>query len=134
MKERIGFIGLGAMGLPMAKNILKKGYQVTAYDIVPQRVEELIPSGAIGAASSKEVAEQSDVIITMVPSSSHSWEAILGSGGVIEGVKKGAVVIDMSTIDPVTTRAIAARGLRFSSTHCIPSAGDRKELRAIVVH
>ena len=109
MKERIGFIGLGAMGLPMAKNILKNGYTVTAYDIVTERVEELTSSGAIGASSSREVAEQSDVIITMVPSSSHSREAILGSDGVIQGVKKGAIVIDMSTIDPVTTRDIAAK-------------------------
>ena len=109
MKERIGFIGLGAMGLPMAKNILKSGYQVTAYDIVPERIGALTPSGAIGASSSKEVAEQSDIVITMVPSSSHSWEALLGSGGVIEGVRKGAIVIDMSTIDPVTTRNIAVK-------------------------
>ena len=90
MKEKIGFIGLGAMGLPMSKNVLKKGYQVTAYDIVKERVDELVTSGATGASSSKDVAEHSDVVITMVPSSPHAREAILGSAGVIEGIKEGA--------------------------------------------
>ena len=109
MKEKIGFIGLGAMGLPMSKNVLKKGYQVTAYDIVKQRLEEAIKSGAREASSPREVAERSDVVITMVPSSPHSREAILGSSGVIEGIMEGATVIDMSTIDPVTTREIAEK-------------------------
>ena len=107
MKEKIGFIGLGAMGLPMSQNLLKKGYELTVYDIVTERVESVAKQGAETATSCKKVAERSDVIITMLPSSPHVREAILGTEGVIEGVKRGSVVIDMSTIDPVTTREIA---------------------------
>jgi 3-hydroxyisobutyrate dehydrogenase len=117
MKERIGFIGLGAMGLPMSKNVVRKGYAVTAYDIAKPRLDELVGFGAKAAASAKEVAEQSDIVITMVPSSPHAREAILGEKGVIKGIAQGAVVIDMSTIDPVTTReisaALAARGVKM---------------------
>jgi len=96
MKERIGFIGLGAMGLPMSKNVLRKGYPVTAYDIAKSRLDEIVAFGAKAAASAMEVAGQSDIVITMVPSSPHAREA------------KGGIVIDMSTIDPVTTREISA--------------------------
>ncbi len=109
MKEKIGFIGLGAMGLPMCKNVIKKGYPVTAFDIVPEKLDELIAFGAACAGSAREVAERSEIIITMVPSSPHSREAILGEKGVIHGVREGAIVIDMSTIDPVTTRDISAQ-------------------------
>jgi 3-hydroxyisobutyrate dehydrogenase len=109
MKEKIGFIGLGAMGLPMAKNVMKKGYHLTAYDIDQKRLEAITGFGAAPAASAREVAERSDIIITMVPASPHAREAILGEEGVIRGVRKGSIVIDMSTIDPVTTRDISAR-------------------------
>jgi 3-hydroxyisobutyrate dehydrogenase len=107
MKEKIGFIGLGAMGFPMSKNVIRRGYEVTAYDIVKSRLDELVGFGAKAAASAREVAEKSDITITMVPSSPHAKEAILGEKGVIKGIVKGAVVIDMSTIDPVTTREIS---------------------------
>jgi len=107
MKERIGFIGLGAMGLPMAKNVIKKGYSVTAYDIVNERLAELVAFGAAGASSATEVGERSDTVITMLPSSPHAREAILGGKGVIRGIREGSIVIDMSTIDPVTTRDIS---------------------------
>lgn len=107
MAREIGFIGLGAMGSPMSKNLIKKGYKLTVYDIVNERMEASVKLGADAARSSKEVAERSDVIIIIVPSSPHVREVILGKGGVIEGVKKGSVVIDMSTIDPLTTREIA---------------------------
>ena len=107
MKETIGFIGLGAMGLPMAQNLLSAGYTLTVYDIVDHGVEATVKQGAKATTSAKEVAGNSDVIITMLPSSPHVREAILGTEGVIEGIKKGSTVIDMSTIDPVTTREIA---------------------------
>lgn len=107
MKEKIGFIGLGAMGAPMSQNLLKKGYKLTVYDIVDERVEAVARQGAEAVTSSKEVAERTDVIITMLPSSPHVREVILGTAGVIEGVTRGSIVIDMSTIDPVTTREIA---------------------------
>lgn len=117
MKERIGFIGLGAMGLPMSKNVIRKGYEVTAYDIVKPRLDALVTLGAKAGTSAKDVAEQSDIVITMVPSSPHAKEAILGEKGVIKGIRKGTVVIDMSTIDPVTTReisgALAEKGVKM---------------------
>ncbi|MAH21341.1 MAG: hypothetical protein CMO12_00840 [Thaumarchaeota archaeon] len=106
MKEEIGFIGLGAMGLPMAQNLLNGGYTLTVYDIVDERVEAAVKQGAEAAPSSKEVAKSSDVIITMLPSSPHVREVILGTEGVLEGIKRSSAVIDMSTIDPVTTREI----------------------------
>jgi len=109
MKEKIGFIGLGAMGLPMSKNVIRKGYSVTAYDIAKPRLDELVAFGAARAVSAEEVAGQSEIVITMVPSSPHAREAILGEKGVIRGIKEGCVVIDMSTIDPVTTRDIAEK-------------------------
>jgi len=107
MKEKIGFIGLGAMGGPMSKNLLKKGYELTVYDLVSARMEAVVKEGAEAARSSKEVAEKSDVVITIVPSSPHVREVILGKEGVLEGVRKGSIVIDMSTIDPVTSREIS---------------------------
>ena len=107
MEEKIGFIGLGAMGGPMSKNLLKKGYKLAVYDIVNARVKAAVKEGAEAASSSKDVAEKSDVIITIVPSSPHVREVILGKDGVLEGVRKGSIVIDMSTIDPVTTREIS---------------------------
>jgi len=107
MEKRIGFIGLGAMGNPMSKNLIKKGYKLTVYDIVNEKTEAIVKEGAEPARSSKEVAEKSEVIITMVLSSPHVREVILGKGGIIEGVKKGSIVIDMSTIDPMTTREIS---------------------------
>jgi 3-hydroxyisobutyrate dehydrogenase len=109
MKEKIGFIGLGAMGLPMCKNVIKNGYPVTAYDLVSERLDTLGAFGAAHAGSPRDVAARSDIIITMVPSSPHAREAILGKEGVIQGVKAGSIVIDMSTIDPVTTRDIAEK-------------------------
>lgn len=109
MKERIGFIGLGAMGLPMSKNVIRKGYSVTAYDIAPERLADLVAFGAAAAFSAMEVGERSDIVITMVPSSPHAREAILGDKGVIRGIRKDSIVIDMSTIDPVTTREISEK-------------------------
>lgn len=106
MNQRIGFIGLGAMGGPMAKNVIKNGYTLTVYDLARERTAPLVEAGATVAGSCREVAKASEIIITMVPSSPHAREAILGKEGVIEGVNKGSIVIDMSTIDPVTTREI----------------------------
>lgn len=105
--ERIGFIGLGAMGGPMAKNLVKKGFGLTVFDVVTEKMEPLKGVGAEGAASCKEVAEKCPIIITMLPSSPHVNEAVLGPKGIFEGVQKGSVLIDMSTIDPITTREIA---------------------------
>lgn len=105
--ERIGFIGLGAMGGPMAKNLVKKGFGLTVFDVVTEKMEPLKGVGAEGAASCKEVAEKCPIVITMLPSSPHVNEAVLGPKGIFEGIREGSVLIDMSTIDPITTREIA---------------------------
>ena len=81
MQEKIGFIGLGAMGLPMSRNLIKKGYKLTVYDKTLQRAKSLVSEGAQVAGSSKEVAGRSDVIIIMVPSSPQVREVILGKEG-----------------------------------------------------
>lgn len=109
MSKSIGFIGLGAMGKPIAGNLIRKGFNLTVYDIRPEPVDELAELGARAAASSAEVARQSDIIITMLLSAPHVREAVLGEMGVIRGVRPGSVLIDMSTIDPETTREVSRR-------------------------
>ena len=108
-KETIGFIGLGIMGLPMARNLLKAGYPVAAYNRTPSKSAELAEDGAATAASPREVAESASVIITMVTDSPDVEEVVLGANGVIEGLRPGSVLIDMSTISPSVTRDIAGR-------------------------
>jgi 3-hydroxyisobutyrate dehydrogenase len=108
-KEKIGFIGLGAMGSPMSQNLIKKGYDLTVCDLIAKRVEPLKKMGAKIADTPKAVAEKSDVVITIVLSSPDVRAAILGENGVIEGIREGATVIDMSTIDPVTTREVSQK-------------------------
>lgn len=105
MTERIGFIGLGIMGLPMAKNLMAAGYALTVFDIDERRTEGL--SKARKASTSREVAATSDIIITMLPNSPHVKEAVLGKDGVLEGAQSGAILIDMSSISPLASKEIA---------------------------
>ena len=113
----IGFIGLGIMGKPMAKNLRKAGYELAVYDIVDAAVEELAREGAIPCASIAEVAKQSEVIITMLPNSPHVKEVVLGNGGVIDHAKEGTLLIDMSSIAPAVSievhDALKAKGIRM---------------------
>jgi len=109
VSERLGFIGLGKMGRPMARNLLRAGFALTVHNRSRAPVEALAREGAAPASSSKEVAEKSDVIITMLPDTPDVEAVILGPGGVIEGARPGSVVMDMSTILPSAGRAIAAR-------------------------
>ena len=104
----VGFVGLGIMGRPMVRNLMKAGYSLTVYDIVATSMEEMATDGAKPASSAKEVAEKASVVITMVPDSADSEAAILGSNGVLEGASKGAVIIDMSSIAPSMSQKIAA--------------------------
>ena len=108
MAKRIGFIGLGIMGKPMCRNLIKAGFPVTVYNRSRAAVEVVASYGAAPAKSSKEVAEKSDVVITIVTDSPDVEGVVLGRNGVIEGAKKGLTVIDMSTISPQVTRRIAA--------------------------
>ncbi len=105
---RVGFIGLGIMGRPMAQNLLKGGFPVIVYSRSKQAVDELVVSGAASAGSPKSVAELSDVVITMVTDSEAVSEVALGKSGVIEGAHEGLVLMDMSTISPEATRTISA--------------------------
>ncbi len=107
MKKTSGFIGLGIMGKPMAKNLLKAGYSLLVFDLNKAAMEELVREGALPAGSSKEVAERTELIITMLPDSPDVKAVILGKGGVLEGIKPNSVVIDMSSINPLVSQEIA---------------------------
>ena len=116
-EKNIGFVGLGIMGRPMAKNLIKAGYSLTVYDMVGTAVEEVVNEGAVAAASAADVAEASSLTITMVPDSADSEAAILGPGGVLEGAASGSAVIDMSSIAPGMSQKIGtacdAAGVEF---------------------
>jgi len=107
--RKIGFIGLGVMGKPMALNLLKAGHELTVYDVVPERVNELVQAGARRGSSGKDVAARSEVVITMLPNSPHVRTAVLGADGVLEGAKPGTILVDMSSIAPSASKEIAAQ-------------------------
>lgn len=106
---KVGFIGLGIMGKPMCKNILKAGYEVTVFDINIETIEELEKCGAKKAKTPKEVGENCEVLITMLPNSPHVKSVLFGENGAIEGLKPESVVIDMSSINPVESKNIAKK-------------------------
>lgn len=103
---KVGFIGLGIMGKPMSKNMLKAGYDLVVMDHQQAPVDELVAAGAASAGSPKAVAEQTEIIITMLPNSPHVKEVVLGENGIIEGAKPGTVVIDMSSIAPLASKEV----------------------------
>jgi 3-hydroxyisobutyrate dehydrogenase len=109
MADRVGLIGLGIMGKPMARNLLKAGIALTVYNRTRAKADELVAEGAKVAGSPAEVAQASDVIITIVTNSPDVEQVVLGEKGVIEGVQKDTVLIDMSTISPEVTRTIGDR-------------------------
>ena len=104
---KIGLIGLGIMGKPMAKNMLKAGYDLTVSDLNKANVDEVVAAGA-KAASNKEIGETCDVVMTMLPNSPHVKSVMLGENGVASFMKPGSVFIDMSSINPVASKEIAA--------------------------
>ena len=108
MKQRLGYIGLGQMGGGMARRLLECGYSVTVYDVRPEAIQGLVEKGANGAISPREVAEQSDLVFSSLPNPAIAEEVALSSDGVAAGLKKDAVYIEMSTIDPATVRKIGA--------------------------
>ncbi len=109
MTERIGFIGLGAMGKGMASNLQNKGFQLSVFDIDPQPVAVLVQLGAIAAASIAELTESSDIVVTMLPGSPEVDTVVLGEGGVLAHGRDGMLLLDMSTVDPLTTDNLARR-------------------------
>ncbi|MBN1265354.1 MAG: NAD-binding protein [Anaerolineales bacterium] len=108
MTKRIGYIGLGLMGKPMARNLMKAGYEVMVHNRSQASVKELAAEGARAASSPREVAENSDIIFTNLPDSPDVEQVVLGKNGIAEGCRPGMIVIDNSTIKPETARSIAA--------------------------
>jgi 2-hydroxy-3-oxopropionate reductase len=115
--ETIGFVGLGVMGRPMVRNLIKAGYKVIAYDLNAEAVREAVQNGAAAAASVRDIAGGVPILITMLPDSPDVRAVILGQGGAIEALKRGSTVVDMSTISPQVTReiaeALAQQGVTF---------------------
>ena len=107
--KAIAFVGLGNMGLPMVANLIKAGYRVHAADVRREAVEAAVAQGALAAESAAEATGRAEIVITMVPSSPEVEIAYLGPKGVLEGARPGQIAIDMSTIDPATTRKVGAR-------------------------
>jgi 2-hydroxy-3-oxopropionate reductase len=107
--KTIGFIGLGVMGKPMARNLLKARCPLIVYDVRPEPVRELVTAGAQAGVSAKDVAARSDVVITMLPNSPEVKDAVFGNNGVAEGIRSGSIFVDMSSIAPLASQEISAR-------------------------
>lgn len=105
-KERIGVIGLGIMGKPMARNLMTSGHEVVVYDLFPEPVEELVTDGAVLGTSPADVASKSDITVVMVQNSPQSTTVALGENGIIEAADKGQLVVDMSSIAPLISQKI----------------------------
>jgi 2-hydroxy-3-oxopropionate reductase len=110
MAEKVGFIGLGIMGRPMAKNLMEAGYELVLHNRSPEKAEELAKEGnATAAESPRQVAQACDLVITMLPDSPDVEAVVAGEGGVLEGIRDGALLVDMSTISPVVTKELSAK-------------------------
>jgi 2-hydroxy-3-oxopropionate reductase len=127
MTQSIGFIGLGIMGRPMAKNLVKAGYPLVVHSRSRGPVDDVVKAGARAASSPKEVASQCDVLITMLPNSPDVEQVALGKDGIIEGAKSGLIFVDMSTISPIVSqkvgKALAAKGVKMLDA---PVSGGEK--------
>lgn len=145
---RIGFIGLGIMGKPMARNLLKAGHELTVYDVVQANMDEVVSAGAAAAASGMEVARRSDVVITMLPNSPHVRQAVTCEDGILAGARPGLWYVDMSSIAPGMSQEIstlcAQKGVRMvdapvsggepkavDGTLAIMAGGDREVFDAL---
>jgi 2-hydroxy-3-oxopropionate reductase len=106
IEMKIGFIGLGIMGKPMVKNLLKVGHEVVVFDVIQSNIDNVVEAGARAAASSKAVAEECGLIITMLPNSPHVKTVICGENGVLEGAKEGTILVDMSSIAPLASQEL----------------------------
>lgn len=106
--EKIGFIGLGIMGKPMARNLMRAGYPLTVYNRSEGAMREFVSEGAAAGSSPRDVAEKVDVVVAMLPNSPEVREVVAGKDGILEGCRKGQVVVDMSSIAPLTSRELCA--------------------------
>ncbi|MBT2396652.1 2-hydroxy-3-oxopropionate reductase [Streptomyces sp. ISL-100] len=131
---KIGFIGLGIMGSPMSENLLKAGYDVTGYTLEQPKIDRLVAAGGKGASSIAEAVKDADVIITMVPASPQVEAIAYGPDGILENAKKGALLIDMSSITPQTSidlgKAGAEKGLRVLDAPV--SGGEAGAIEAVL--
>ena len=129
---KLGFVGLGIMGSPMARNLMKGGHEVVAFDVVPVLLENAVAAGAQRGASCPDVAARSAIVITMLPDGPEVEQAVLGPGGVLEGAGAGTTIVDMSSISPLVSQKIAAaagaKGVRFLDAPV--SGGEPKAIDA----
>ncbi len=109
MAEKVGFVGLGIMGRPMAKNLIEAGHELVLYNRTKEKAEELAGEGAAVAGSPREVAESSDIVVTMLPDSPDVAAVVAGEDGMLEGIREGSLIVDMSTISPVVARELAGK-------------------------
>jgi 2-hydroxy-3-oxopropionate reductase len=114
---KVAFVGLGIMGKPMCRNLIKAGHQLTVFDIAPEAVQAAVEAGAAAAGSAAEAAKEAEAVITMLPDGPEVESAVLGPAGVLEGAAPGSLIVDMSSISPLVAQkagaACAARGVRF---------------------
>lgn len=127
---KIGFIGLGIMGKPMAKNLLKAGHELYVNDHNAEAVADVVEAGATAVANGKEAAEKADLVITMLPNSPHVKAVALGEGGIIEGAREGLIYVDMSSIAPLASREVAA-GLEKAGVRMLDAPVSGGEPKAI---
>src|SRR5512143_2770033 len=122
---RIGFIGLGNMGGPMAANLIKAGHQLAAFDMMKPAVEKAVAQGAHAASSANEAARDAEIVVTMLPAGAHVRQVYLGDNGLIKAVKAGTLLIDSSTIDVATARDVhaAAKSARLDFLDAPVSGG-----------
>jgi 2-hydroxy-3-oxopropionate reductase len=117
MKMRIGFIGLGIMGKPMVRNLMKAGHEVLVFDVIQSNIDDVTKDGAKACESSKAVAEACNLIITMLPNSPHVKTVVMGEAGILEGAQPGSIIVDMSSIAPQASqeicRACAEKGVKM---------------------
>lgn len=127
---KIGFIGLGIMGKPMSKNLLKAGYSLVVHDINSEAVKEVVALGAEEESSAKRVALKSDLIITMLPNSPHVKTVVMGNDGVLEGSREGQILVDMSSIAPSVSREVfeACQGKGVEMLDAPVSGGEPKAI------
>lgn len=130
MANTVAFIGLGTMGRPMALNVMKGGSALRAFDIAPAAIEVLASAGATAASSPADAARGADIVITMLPNSSHVDEAVFGQSGIVEAIRPDALYIDMSTIAPAMTDQIAAR-LRERGIAMLDAPVGRQQQHAV---
>src|SRR5215471_7924523 len=130
--SQIGFVGLGIMGRPMSKNLLKAGHSLVVYDVVPAGMNEVTAVGAQAAQSCRDAAARSEIVITMLPDGPEVETAVLGPDGVLEGARPGTILVDMSSISPLVSQKIgaacAAKGIEFLDAPV--SGGEPKAIDA----